>query len=151
VTPSIGRGLHGRARALLPVVVVVATTLGGCSWGRSAPDCRSVEEYQDSQDLPPVRVPEGLSKPEEPNRLKIPAGPAPQQPLAANAACLPRPPDYFRKTPPGAAGAESSKPAPLPPGAPAAGPAAPSPPPAAVPAPPAPAAPATPEKPDRSN
>jgi hypothetical protein len=132
--PSLRRVLHGRALALVAVVVLAATTLGGCSWGRSAPDCRSVEQYQDSQDLPPVRVPEGLSKPEEPNRLKIPAGPAPQQPLAANAACLPRPPDYFRKTPPGAAGAEAPKPLP------------------AVPAAtPAPAAPATPEKPDRSN
>ncbi len=83
------------------MVAFCGTVLAGCSWfGSKAPECKSIEEYQSSANLPPVTVPPGLNRPDEPGVLKIPAGPLPAEPLSDNAACLARPPDYFKKAPP---------------------------------------------------
>lgn len=79
-------------------VVVAAMLLGGCFFRRDTSDCRSVEEYQASVAVNPVVVPSTLSAPDESAKLVIPKEPLPAQPLADTAACLAKPPDYFRKT-----------------------------------------------------
>ena len=99
------RDMSHRVRCLL-MVVVCGSSLAGCSWfgfGSKAPDCKSIEEYQNSANLPPVTVPPDLNRPDEHGGLKIPAGPLPAEPLSDNAACLARPPDYFKKPTPAAA------------------------------------------------
>lgn len=109
----------------LIVVVVTVMVLGGCFFRRDTSDCRSTQEYQQSIAVSSVMVPPTLSAPDESTKLVIPPEPRPAQPLADTAACLAKPPDYFRK--PTAADAEekgSVAPAPLPAPAPAAPPAA---------------------------
>jgi uncharacterized lipoprotein len=76
--------------------VVLAFTVAGCSFfGDGEPECESVEDYQSAQSAPRVAVPAGLDTPEMAGRLDVPEEPLPAEPLARNAACLQRPPNYF--------------------------------------------------------
>lgn len=74
---------------------VASAGMPACFLGGSADDCARVEEYQSSESGPQVRVPAGLDRPEETERLEIPPGPIAMEPLSRQAGCLPRPPDYF--------------------------------------------------------
>jgi hypothetical protein len=78
-------------------IIAMAVLLGGCFFRHDASDCRSVQEYQQSVGVQPVAVPSGLSVLDKSARLAIPSAPAPAKPLAEAAACLAKPPDYFRK------------------------------------------------------
>lgn len=80
------------------LVCAFTAIAGGCSfWGGGEDSCVSVEEYQEATSAPLLSVPPGLDRPDESGRLDIPPGPEPAEPLSQNAACLPRPPDFFDK------------------------------------------------------
>ena len=81
----------------LIIISVTGLLLGGCFFSRNTADCRSVQEYQESVAVNPVVVPPTLSAPDQSSKLVIPKEPLPTRPLAETAACLARPPDYFRK------------------------------------------------------
>jgi hypothetical protein len=77
--------------------IAAGLLVGGCSFWRSETNCKSVQEYQSSADIKPVVIPQGLDPPDASGKLVIPNAPPPTQPLSENAACLAKPPDYFRK------------------------------------------------------
>jgi len=87
-----------RLLALLPAVL--AGSLAGCFGSRNANDrCDEVAEYQASRDASGLKVPEGLAAPNKASGYVVP--PASGAELQG-AACLARPPPYFRPQPPGA-------------------------------------------------
>ncbi len=91
--------------------LLAAGLLAGCFGGKSVDDrCNEPAEYQASAELPGIQVPEGLKAPGQVTSYTLPPGPVRDVP---DAACLARPPAYFR-----------TEPAPVPDPAPAAGPAA---------------------------
>jgi uncharacterized lipoprotein len=93
------RGSLLAALALLPVV------LAGCFSAKNPDkDCDDVSEYQSSRSVPNIVVPEGLSTPTQSSTFVVPpaaGGDAPgaSPELQPGAACLSRPPDFFRKDP----------------------------------------------------
>jgi hypothetical protein len=75
---------------------VLSGVSGGCFFfGSDSEECAKAEEYQRSESRPPINVPGGLDRPEMTDRLDIPPGPEPAEPLAETATCLQQPPDYF--------------------------------------------------------
>ena len=75
----------------------IAAIASSCACWRDENPCESVEEYQQSRIASDVQVPPGLSNPSAAGRLAIPESPVSEQALAANAACLQKPPNYFDK------------------------------------------------------
>jgi hypothetical protein len=117
------------ARAALLVAAIAALT--GCFWRRDidAPDCRMVQEYQESGTLPPLQTPEGMARaPSTP--VRIPDAQGEFDP--ATVGCLERPPNYFNRPISGQPGGE---PVPPPPGSGPQGPSGPSPGPPPAPGP----------------
>ena len=81
----------------LGIAAVIAGAVSGCSlWGHANP-CASEEEYQAAQTVQPISVPAGLDRPNQAALLNVPDEPKPTEPLANNAECLQRPPNYFDK------------------------------------------------------
>ena len=99
------------------VIATAAASLviGGCSLWRKEVSCKSVQEYQSSGGIKPVVVPPDLNAPDASATLVIPNASPPAQPLSDNAACLPKPPDYFRKATAAEAADAAKKPAAPPP------------------------------------
>ena len=92
-------------RAGLLAAAVLGVALSGCFSARD-PDahCSDPEEYQTSSSVPDVTAPEGLATPNRTSGYGIPAlaaksGSGEANPGAGGAACLARPPDFFRKDP----------------------------------------------------
>ena len=89
---------------LLPSValLLLSGALSGCFGGKN-PDarCNDVSEYQRSGSVPDVVVPDGLVTPSRESAYLVPpANPNGEAALMSRgAACLARPPDYFRKDP----------------------------------------------------
>jgi uncharacterized lipoprotein len=85
--------------------ILAACALAGCFSSKDPnKGCDEVSEYQASRSVPGIVVPEGLSAPSHSSTFVVPpagadaagaAAPAPQ-PWAA---CLQRPPDFFRREP----------------------------------------------------
>lgn len=79
------------------MLALLAGSLAGCFGGKNVNDaCDEVAEYQSSLDAPGLRVPEGLSAPGQASGYVVP--PAADAELRG-AACLARPPPYFRPDP----------------------------------------------------
>ena len=83
-------------------LLLLSGALAGCFGGKN-PDarCDDVAEYQLSGSVPDVVVPEGLAVPTAESGYAVPAEAATAETalLARGAACLERPPDYFRRDP----------------------------------------------------
>jgi uncharacterized lipoprotein len=77
------------------VILALAALAGSCAFWRDDDPCESAEEYQQAESAPEIVVPPGLDAPDSDTAMVIPAGPLPDEPLAKNAACLQRPPNYF--------------------------------------------------------
>lgn len=76
---------------------LLLATMTGCSFWSDDDPCESVQEYQQSRQAPEITAPAGLDRPDDSRALHIPDGPLPAEPLASNAGCLPKPPNYFDK------------------------------------------------------
>jgi hypothetical protein len=98
--------LSAAARAVL--LLALATTLAGCFWRRNDPDdCRMVQEYQNSESVPPLQTPDGLTRiPSSPVRIPDAAAALDENTVG----CLDRPPNYFNRPIPGQRGAEPAPP-----------------------------------------
>lgn len=77
------------------LILGAGVVVSGCFGGRSL-DCADAERYGYSTTVPPMRVPEGLSVPDERDALQIPPGetyvvPDPE----TMTECLENPPDFF--------------------------------------------------------
>ncbi len=82
------------ARRLL-IGLLVSWALGGCS-GSIGLRCEDPARYTDSGEIPPVRIPDDLSPPDESQSLRIPApveGDVEQ--LVSRGPCLESPPDFY--------------------------------------------------------
>ena len=91
-------------RSLPPPLVALCILTGaltGCFGGKN-PDgrCNEVAEYQLSGSVPDLAVLDGLVAPNRESGYSVPAAGA--NPEADGAACLARPPEYFRQEPPAA-------------------------------------------------
>lgn len=84
------------------LIGVLATwSLGGCA-SRFAARCEDPARYAESGQIPPVRIPDDLSPPEQSEALQIPApieGEVEQ--LESRGSCLESPPDYYEAGSPG--------------------------------------------------
>jgi len=99
----------GRRWLLFGPLILAACGLAGCFSSKDPNEgCDDVSEYQASRSVPDIVVPDGLSAPGHSSAFVVPpataaaaggdvpgAAPAPQP----RAACLPRPPDFFRRDP----------------------------------------------------
>lgn len=86
------------ARSPLVALIVLGGALTGCFGGKnSAARCNDVEEYQLAGSVPRVVAPDGLQTPSQGSGYPVP--PPGANPEVDGAACLARPPDYFRKDP----------------------------------------------------
>lgn len=81
--------------------VLVTWSLGGCA-RRFAERCEDSELYAGSRQIPPVRIPDDLSPPDQSESLQIP-GPieGEVEQLESRGSCLESPPDYFETGAPG--------------------------------------------------
>jgi uncharacterized lipoprotein len=90
-------------RALL--IAGLCTALGGCFSAKNPnARCDDPSEYQESTGVAGLKVPEGLETPSQASGYAVPPAPAPQGqppagPAVPGAACLARPPAYFRQDP----------------------------------------------------
>jgi uncharacterized lipoprotein len=90
-------------------LILAACVLAGCFSSKDPnKGCDDVSEYQASRSVPGIVVPEGLSAPSHSSTFVVPpagattaGGDAPGAASASQAwaACLPRPPDFFRREP----------------------------------------------------
>jgi uncharacterized lipoprotein len=82
----------------LPIlwVVLAALALAGCS-GEKGVRCEDPSLYSSSTSIPPVRVPDDLSVPDESQSLLIPGPSAPANATPPPAECLESPPRYFEE------------------------------------------------------
>jgi uncharacterized lipoprotein len=86
-------------RSALVTLVAVSVALPGCFGGKN-PDarCNDVEQYRSASTVPLVVAPDGLTAPARGSGYAVP------EPGSSGdvdgAACLARPPDYFRSDPP---------------------------------------------------
>lgn len=93
-----------RRSVLAPLVALflLSGALTGCFGGKN-PDahCDDVAEYQASRSVPDIVAPDGLVTPTLESGYSVPAPTANAEAdlLVRGAACLARPPDYFKKDP----------------------------------------------------
>lgn len=89
------------SRALVLAGLVLAGLVGGLTgcFGGKNPDarCNAVSEYQQATSIPLVVAPDGLTAPNRGSGYVVP--PPVADAKVDEAACLARPPDYFRKDP----------------------------------------------------
>ena len=85
-------------RCKLLALAILAGAMAGCFGGKN-PDarCNEVEQYQSAGTVPLVVAPDGLTAPPRGSGYAIPVPGA--NPQVDGAACLARPPDYFRIDP----------------------------------------------------
>jgi uncharacterized lipoprotein len=99
-----GTFLSSGRRWLLPVSLALAcAALASCFSAKDPNEgCDDISEYQASRSVPGIVLPEGLSAPNHSSSFVVPPGGAmagdPEAPQPG-AACLSRPPDFFRKDP----------------------------------------------------
>ena len=79
--------------AIIAAVVLAVSLSAGCG-RRGEVRCEDPDRYATSDSIPPVRVPEDLSLPDETESLVIPPGARSMQ-SAAGGECLEAPPDFF--------------------------------------------------------
>ena len=86
------------------IFLIVAVSVSGCFFGGDGLSCEDPQLYGRSDSAPPVRVPEGMSIPDESQALQIPAGERLQLPddeeddeEAPPNPCLEAPPDFFEE------------------------------------------------------
>jgi uncharacterized lipoprotein len=85
---------------MLRLAVVIAAMIGpwvyGCSKERTV-SCEPTERYSSASSIPPVRVPDDLSPPDESGSLRVPPA---SQGAGSRAAqpCLESPPDFFEQS-----------------------------------------------------
>ncbi len=86
-----------RAGAIV-ALLVAASLMAACGATR----CEKPERYAGSGELPPVRVPDDLTPPDESGSLRIPQVGTGQErrPVVRKGPCLESPPDYFEGGPP---------------------------------------------------
>ncbi|MEO8444638.1 MAG: hypothetical protein ABI567_06510 [Gammaproteobacteria bacterium] len=104
-------GIGAAARLVaLSLGLSLSLVLAGCF---SAKDpnahCSDISEYQQSTSVPDITIPEGLTAPGQASSYTVPPAAADQ--ALQGAACLARPPDYFRKDPAAAPAAAPAPPA----------------------------------------
>jgi len=91
-----------------PALILVAVVLvaAGCR-GDYGLRCENPERYVGAGEIPPVRVPDDLSVPDETEALRIPSGEgtAAERPVTTRGPCLESPPPYSEDDAPAAAGA----------------------------------------------
>ncbi len=92
------RDLQAAAGCRAMILAALVGGLTGCFGGKN-PDarCDDVSEYQLATSLPLVVTPDGLAAPSRGSGYVIPPQVADAQ--VDGAACLARPPDYFRRDP----------------------------------------------------
>ena len=81
-------------------LIVAPLCLAGCGilgigGGRDKTTCDDFQEYQKSENRPPMQVPGDLDRPDEEEGLIIPPGPTASGRPPPDNPCLARPPDYF--------------------------------------------------------
>lgn len=91
---------------------MLSALVAGCFSAKN-PDanCNDVSEYQSSTEVPAIVIPKSLSAPTESGSFAVPPArqaaqsgqPKLEQQRVPGAACLARPPDFFRKDVPPAA------------------------------------------------
>ena len=75
--------------------------LGGCSDGVGL-RCENPARYTDSGEIPPVRIPDDLSPPNQSQALRIPASnDGNLEPVDTRGPCLESPPDFYEVGAPG--------------------------------------------------
>jgi uncharacterized lipoprotein len=79
------------ARSIPVLVCAAVAVLGGCSSDKGL-RCEDTSLYSSSISVPPIRVPDDLSVPDESDSLLIPEAP---RDAAALTECLETPPSYF--------------------------------------------------------
>jgi uncharacterized lipoprotein len=87
----------------LIVAALAALSLTGCGRIFKA-TCVQPDDYADAVDLPPLKVPGGLTAPDTRRALSIPPLSEPERPRKPDAPCLDAPPRYAipRQEPPAA-------------------------------------------------
>ncbi|HEX4023666.1 MAG TPA: hypothetical protein VHX52_03020 [Steroidobacteraceae bacterium] len=94
------RAREPRARAGLGALLTclsVAVLLSGCSVfhrHRNDVGCHEHPFSGDAQNLPPLKVPPGLTAPDRTGQIKMPPLDVPEPPHAADTPCLDQPPKY---------------------------------------------------------
>ena len=77
------------------MVVAAAALMSGCHlFGKLTPDCHTRQEYQRAGQVPPLKVPTGLDKPNTQGALVIPTVELAPPPPGPKDACLNVPPRY---------------------------------------------------------
>jgi uncharacterized lipoprotein len=98
------------------LAVLLASSLAGCFGSKKVDErCDDVAEYQASRDASSIQTPEGLVAPSQSSGYVVP--PASGAELRG-AACLARPPPYFRPDPAAAPPSPAASPSQAPPAAP---------------------------------
>jgi len=75
-------------------LLIIGLLLGGC--GGNKP-CRSSTVYDEGDNVPDIRIPDGLSAPDTSEALQIPASSAGTPGSAEDGYCLETPPKYFER------------------------------------------------------
>jgi hypothetical protein len=89
------KNMNLRALQIIASLVVASLALAGC--GGEAQTCSKPREpYEVARDTGPLRVPEGLNRPDKAAALPIPAKSA--KPQTERTSCLEEPPSYFRSS-----------------------------------------------------
>ncbi|HEY4445834.1 MAG TPA: hypothetical protein VGN30_16250 [Steroidobacteraceae bacterium] len=110
-------------------IVAAAALMSGCHlFGKLTPDCHTRQEYQRAGQVPPLKVPTGLDKPNTQGALVIPTVELAPPPPGPKDACLDVPPRYQPAPPNKAASEMHTVPPPPPPVPPAAQPSSSAPP-----------------------
>ena len=100
------------------LVVAAAGMMSGCHlFGKITPDCHTRQEYQRAGQVPPLKVPPGLDKPNTQSALVIPTVELEPPPPGPKDACLDVPPRY-EPAPPNKAASELHTVPPPPPAVP---------------------------------
>jgi uncharacterized lipoprotein len=81
-------------RRSVVVSVMLASALCGCGGDREL-RCEPSDRYQSAASVPPVRVPDDLSVPDESNALRLPPPPADPGTAPTVAGCPENPPPFF--------------------------------------------------------
>ncbi len=75
--------------------VMIASAVCGCR-GEAELRCEPTERYTGAASIPPVRVPDDLSVPDESNSLRLPPPSAGEEATGALKGCLESPPPFFQ-------------------------------------------------------